>query len=83
MRNKKIILISVTLSIVFSMSKIKDQADNDYKPGYTIEKNTDFPNSDADYQVTFLYEDKDAVYIFMSPNDISKLEQDLIEKLNV
>lgn len=28
-----------------------------------------------------LYNDKDAVYVFMSPNDISALENDLIEKL--
>ena len=28
-----------------------------------------------------LYEEKDAVYVFMSPNDISKLEKDLIEML--
>ncbi|MBP3461007.1 MAG: UDP-N-acetylmuramate--L-alanine ligase [Bacilli bacterium] len=28
-----------------------------------------------------LYKEKDAVYIFMSPNDISKLENELIEKL--
>lgn len=28
-----------------------------------------------------LYNEKDAVFVFMSPNDISKLEQDLIEKL--
>ena len=60
MRKKKIILSALTLSMVFSMSTLTVQADNDYKPGYTIEKNTDFPNSDADYQVTFVYEDKDA-----------------------
>lgn len=28
-----------------------------------------------------LYEEKDAVYVFMSPNDISQLEKDLIEML--
>lgn len=61
------------------------------------EKQEDYPNITSDiiidnlengYHINIdeankLYEDKDAVYIFMSPNDISKLEQDLIEKLNV
>ena len=28
-----------------------------------------------------LYEERDAVYIFMSPNDVSKLENDLISRL--
>lgn len=61
------------------------------------EKQEDYPNITSDiiidnlengYHINIdeankLYEDKDAIYIFMSPNDISKLEQDLIEKLNV
>lgn len=60
------------------------------------EKQEDYPNVtsniiidklDNGYHINIdeadkLYEDKDAVYVFMSPNDISKLENDLLEKIN-
>ena len=59
------------------------------------EKQEDYPNVTSDIiikelnnghhinvdEANKLYEEKDAVYVFMSPNDISKLENDLIELL--
>ena len=59
------------------------EAQEDY-PGVTSDliidnlENGDHINID---EADKLYEEKDAVFVFMSPNDIKSLEEDLIKKL--
>ena len=48
-------LLSLSLTIP-SFSNVVAEEDITYTPGYTISENTDFPDSDAKYQVEFVYD---------------------------
>ena len=60
MKGRKIFISSLSLSMLASMSTLTVNAVEEYQPGVTVEENTKFADNDADYQVTFVYEDTDA-----------------------
>lgn len=52
---KKILSIFASLVLVFSSMGFVYAVDDPEQPGYTISQNTDYPESDAPYQVQFTY----------------------------